>query len=246
MRISRLKPLGRTIAVRFRSLWRRRDPAARVESCVAGTRVQLHGNTSEDRHPEIFARAAELASRGRAPGRALRVLSFGCSTGQEAFSLATKYFGSDPEVRIIGLDVNAQAIEQARRHNPAPGRVEFFVSGDRELARHGPYDVIFAMSVLCVWPETALVEDISPYMTFEDFEKHLKNLDAHLRPGGHLVIYNASFCFTDSRVAEKYEPIEIDGSRDSGFVKKFDVRNRSRGENFTYPHVIFRKVAERD
>jgi len=237
-----LNSLIRNIRSRVRLLLQADKPVARHDSCVAGSRIQLYGNTSEDRYPEIFAKAVELATRDVDLSKPLRVLSFGCSTGQEAYSLEERYFSTDRDVKIIGLDINPDAVELAREHNRAPGRIEFFVSSDRELARHGPYDLIFAMSVLCVWPETAAVDDISPFMTFEQFEKHLKNLDAHLRPGGHLVIYNASFCFSDSRVAVNYEPILIEGQSDSGFVRKFDARNRSRGEDFTYPYVIFRKL----
>jgi hypothetical protein len=98
------------------------------------------------------------------------------------------------------------------------------------------------MSVLCIWPESEHVEDISPYMTFEKFETHLLNLDMNVKQGGYFVIYNASFCFTDSKIADSYEPIIIEGHEISGFVKKFNRNNHSMGDAFVYPYVIFKKI----
>ncbi len=58
---------------------------------------QAANNTRYDRYPEIF-RTARLAA-GPQP---LRILSFGCSTGEEPRTLAEKYFATS---QILGVDV---------------------------------------------------------------------------------------------------------------------------------------------
>ena len=56
------------------------------------------GTTSDDRYPNIFEQVRKLAG----DGTNVRILSFGCSTGEEVFSLR-QYFD---EARIVGLDIN--------------------------------------------------------------------------------------------------------------------------------------------
>jgi hypothetical protein len=64
--------------------------------------------TALDRYPEIFAAAAAAAPNAR------RILSFGCSTGEECVTLAN-YF---PNAQIVGTDINPVNLLKARRTNP--------------------------------------------------------------------------------------------------------------------------------
>lgn len=203
---------------------------------IADNTIQLHTNTHYDRYPEVFSTIAKLMTEH---SRHFKVLSFGCSTGEEVLALAEKYFAAP--TTIIGVDIESRVIDEARQKNTFPDRVHFFQSNDKVLSEHSPYDVIFAMSVLCAWPESKKLDDISAYITFSDFERHVANLDQFLSAGGYLVIYNASFCFTDSLLSNAYEPILIPNHQESGFVKKFDKHNKSLGKDFCYQYSIFKK-----
>ncbi|UQA62431.1 CheR family methyltransferase [Polyangium aurulentum] len=74
------------------------------------------GETTFMRHPEqleALRRMADARAIGE-PGRPLSIWSAGCSTGEEAYSLAAVLASHPGGVRVLGTDVNAQAIERAR------------------------------------------------------------------------------------------------------------------------------------
>src|SRR5579862_6418799 len=97
-----------------------------------------------------------------------KILSFGCSTGEEAYDLACNYF---PESSVIGLDVSAEVIKAAKKERSVDDRVLYDVGSPEVLDKYGPYDIIFAMSVLCRWPELADKRDASNLFPFEQFER---------------------------------------------------------------------------
>lgn len=224
----------------FFSKWKnrylRRKKKLQRGAGVADNTIQLRTNTENDRYPEIFTTASRLASTHSSD---FNVLSFGCSTGEEVLTLAEKYFVAP--TRIVGVDIDPYVIKEAQKKNTIPDRVQFFQSNDKVLSDHSPYKVVFAMSVLCAWPDSKDLDDISAHLTFSDFERHLLNLDQHLTAGGYLVIYNASFCFTDSPISNAYDPILVPNHKESGFVKKFDKNNKSLGTDYCYQYAIFQK-----
>jgi two-component system CheB/CheR fusion protein len=82
-----------------------------------------------------------VIQEARLEGREVRIWSAGCSTGEEAYSLAISVaeaaleLGQQPEVRIFGTDVDRAAIDFARRgvyppgalrNVPAPLRARYF------------------------------------------------------------------------------------------------------------------------
>lgn len=161
---------------------------------------QISTWTQYDRTPDIFRGVAEL-------GPARKILSFGCSTGEEVRTLRDKYF---PRSVIHGIDINAGIVTRNQRNNPDPD-IEYF---DNPIDLDDDYDVIFAMSVLCRWP------DGQEQYHFDTFQRALLSLDKRLKPGGLLVIYNAQYLIEESLLGEHYEPVQIDDN-DSGFVTKF-------------------------
>jgi chemotaxis protein methyltransferase CheR len=73
------------------------------------------GETYFFRHPEHFEHLEEAARRARASGRPFRsAWSVGCSTGEEAYSIAAVLQPLAPEVRVLGTDVSPAALERAR------------------------------------------------------------------------------------------------------------------------------------
>ncbi len=195
------------------------------------------GSTSLDRYPREFfvARSVLQHSGGKPP----RVLSFGCSTGEEAVSLLRLFGGGV----VVGLDTSAAAIKAARSRNTADGRITYDISSPESLRKYAPYDIIFAMSVLCAWPKSREVDDISTIFPFSRFEEVVRSLDSVLRPGGVLVLFNCNFEFLDTSVSRGYEIVLSNTNRNTGFVHRFSAGNR-KISGYSGNNVVFRKKAD--
>src|SRR5262249_33650455 len=115
------------------ALWLRfRKPRALFQVC---------NYTQPDRYPALF----RLARQQLGDGPELRLVSFGCSTGEEVFTLR-KYF---PTARIKGIDINPHNVRvchQRLAENPAPGLC-FEVADSVRGEAVASYDAIFCMAV---------------------------------------------------------------------------------------------------
>lgn len=202
---------------------------------------QLSHATQLDRYPAIFSGVAALAGNlaaAAADGR-LRILSFGCSTGEEPASLR----GYFPHARIYGADVSDDVLLTARRRW-AEQDIVFFRSTPDEVARHGPYGVVFAMSVLCRQRQTKHATNCAAIYPFGDFSALAGGLADVVAPGGYLVIYNSNYRFTDAPAAAGFEAVPLPGVEESGFVVKF-APDGARLDEQVFPHVAFRKSGPR-
>jgi len=199
-------------------------------------RIQTRGSTRHNRYPKTFA-AAERLARLTCPNGA-RILSFGCSTGEECVTLAGAYFAHHND-RVFGVDVDGAAVRIAQSGRPHD-RVRYFESGDVCLDVAGPFDVIFAMSVLCVWPETRDLVDISAIFPFERFVATCTELDQRLKVGGLLVIHNANYRLMQTPLKRRYQPVTV-RERDSALVHQFDSKGRRHERRSN--QRIFRKLA---
>lgn len=200
--------------------------------------------TKLDRYPEIFslaksyfeAQAEKRGSNGEGD-RPLRLLSFGCSTGEEAISLR-QYF---PEAEIVGVDISEWNLEQARQRVDDP-EIRFLFSNAENLEANGPYDAIFCMAVLLriahrmePAPSSA---DVYP---IEKFEEQVRELDAHLRPGGLLVIYHTNYHLRDTSLFERYEVLPGEFS-ERDLVPKYAPDHRLLDESDTRERLFVKKV----
>ena len=198
--------------------------------------VQLHTSTRADRHPAIF-RAASIAMP-----HAASVLSYGCSTGLEPRTLAERYF---PDARVVGLDVSAEALAQARLTNAdLAGRVTIAHSTRENLSALGPYDVVFAMNVLCRWPETRGLRDIGGLFPFAQFCEQVALLDSSLNQGGLLVIAGSSFEFLHTPTAGGYDLVADRRVVDLGGVKVFDRHGLEVPPHKTTACIYRKRTAE--
>ena len=177
-----------------------------------------------DRYPDIFSYITKLDTPKS------RILSFGCSTGEEIETLK-KYF---PESEVFGVDINQNCVSICK---------EKF--GDSYIRHYNDFvqdkdtfDIIFCMSVLCKWEDTEKIDDCSLIYPFSQFETAIEMLDSRLNLGGYLTIYNANFCMCDTSAYLKYAPVE--NICESGFVHKFDRFNKKIKEE--YPHALFNKI----
>jgi 2-polyprenyl-3-methyl-5-hydroxy-6-metoxy-1,4-benzoquinol methylase len=218
------------------SSWlRRRDSLQAIKRRYYRRYDQISNDTRQDRYPEVFAHASELLSYR--PSDKLRLLSFGCSTGEECFSLR-RYF---PSARIDGVDINRKNIRACKERNQ-DSRIRFDQS-ERNLLKSCPgYDAVFAMSVLCRWPQTELVDNSADVYPFSRFDETVRRLDPLIRPNGLLIICNANFRFSDTATSEHYKALRVPGLTNCGFVHLFSSDNRKlRDQN--YPYCVFKKLA---
>jgi trans-aconitate methyltransferase len=163
----------------------------------------------------------------------INTLSFGCSSGEECFS-QKEYFD---KYEVVGADICPMALEEAKKNNTNPN-ISFFQSTDKNISKNGPYDIIYCMSVLCRWPDSKGLEDITEVYKFSDFEKRLEFLHKNLNPQGCLVLYNTNFRFSDSVLYDQYDHLKLD-VENGGFVHKFDVNNKR--VHAPYKEIIFKK-----
>ncbi|MBB3979110.1 hypothetical protein GGQ64_004346 [Rhizobium azooxidifex] len=177
--------------------------AKRKHDCRDGAgahRAQHKMSTSYNRYPTIFRSSQAWAVNKYGPsmnGGALKILSFGCSDGSEVATLRA-YF---PSATIFGCDVDPIPYSKnvvARRAGI------YFDSTPETIAENGPFDLIFAHSVLCKHPVALSIQAEFP---FDQFEALVGPLHSSLIDGGLISIFNASYLFTDLGISEGYRPV---------------------------------------
>jgi two-component system CheB/CheR fusion protein len=165
------------------------------------------------RDPKVFSYLAErtlpeLIEAARRENRELRLWSAGCSTGEEAYSLAitvAEALGNEAlPVRIFATDVDAAAIAFARRglyppgalkSLPAPLRDRYFVRTDDgyEVVRRLRVAMIFGehdLGARAPFPRIDLVlcRNVLIYFTVPMQHVALETFAYSLRDGGRLVL----------------------------------------------------------
>jgi hypothetical protein len=175
-----------------------------------------------DRYPEIFKEVAEHAM----DDPKTQILSFGCSTGKECESLSDKYF---IQSKISGFDLHESIINNNIRSNTKP-RITYFSDSSKLIK----YDIVFVMSVLCIWPDETNVKGYS----FDMFTDSINSIDLLINVGGLLCIYNSKYAFTDTITFNNYEIVNTINTY-TGFVYKY-TKNNERISN--YPYFLFRKL----
>jgi SAM-dependent methyltransferase len=198
---------------------------------------QPYGTTSENRYPEIF----QLARDRLGDTVDLRLLSFGCATGEEAFALRRHF----PLATIVGLDINRYniAVCRSRLRRAKDSRMIFVQSASTAAEPDSNYDAIFAMAVfrhgdLNVTPPPPKCDH---RLHFAEFEQAVSDLARCLKPGGLLVLHHAMFRFSDTSVAAQFEPVISRNLFIEGPL--YDRNNCSLPINH-YPYVVFRKLPQ--
>ncbi|MDQ1079354.1 CheR family methyltransferase [Pseudoroseomonas cervicalis] len=167
--------------------------------------------------PQLLALAALAFPALAVPGRPLRILSAGCATGEEAWSLAALAAEAGLPARILGLDLCRPALARAASGWFEPGPPDplrevpeayrgHFPTGPDGAPRARPGDAVavgFARANLCALapvdpspgapPETSeqdiiLCRNVLIYLTQAAREAVLRGLCARLAPGGALLL----------------------------------------------------------
>jgi len=160
--------------------------------------------TARERYPdELAAVAAALAADGATEPR---VLSFGCSSGEELLTLHEHF----PDASITGIDINPAAVRAARRNVRRAGaqaRIDVLRAGDAEGRPAASYDVVLALAVFRHGDLNTAPGRCDDRIRFADFERTVAGLCRTVRPGGLFVIRHANFRFGDTAVAAGFEPV---------------------------------------
>ena len=208
------KPLGW-----LRSAWRFcSDPHYRAYLRLRYARpdelLQPNHYTEYDRYPTLFRAIAELPDLDP---RA-RILSFGCSTGEEVATLR-EYF---PRATIVGCDINTAALREAQ---PRYAERDVSFVTPETLTSAERFDAIFCMAVLqrraaCYGD----IQDCSRVFPFAVFAAQLERLDALVRPGGILIAHLTNFRVTDAPATSAYVPAGHDNGTGPALTPHDDVR----------------------
>jgi len=118
----------------------------------AGNLHQTTALTGMDRYPAIFSACREYFG----DKRDLKILSFGCSTGEEVLTLR-QYF---PSAFITGADINRRSLSVCRKRK-VDDRIAFVYSSRDAIRALGPFDAIFCMAVLQRTPHMIQAEGTS-------------------------------------------------------------------------------------
>lgn len=159
---------------RITSSWDKWEPSQYTPKPYASYKfesgyLQPNHMTRPERFPKIFDSAQRLKPKAK------RILSFGCSYGDEVAAIAKRF----PDAEIVGVDIDHSAVTTARRNVKLPN-----VSFHDELEGTGKYDIILCLMVLfCM--ETPVPKDT--------WTNVLKKLDKHLNYNGLLMIYTSDY-----------------------------------------------------
>ncbi len=185
---------------------------------------------------QVFADPILRALKERKTGsgdRTLRVLSAGCSTGEEVHTLAmiihdSGMFFWNWDVQVFGLDVDAAAVEKAKRglyfHNSfrsvSPAIMErHFVrqgvgaevkEGIRRLARVRRGNLVDPASYEGLAPlDAVFCRNVLIYFSDTATSKVVRLFHEALAPGGYLFLGHAESL---SRITDLFTPIRFQGA----------------------------------
>jgi SAM-dependent methyltransferase len=225
-----------------RRLWRlASDPAyrhvLRLNARPLRQAFQPFNETKADRYPRIFG----FVQRALGADSPVHILSFGCSTGEEVFSLR-RYF---PHALIKGIDVNPGniAICRKRRARTGDGRLSFEVAASTAAEAAASYDAIFCMAVLRHGDLGAPgVTRCDHLLRFADFAAAIEDFSRCLKPGGLLVVRHSNFRLCDAPAAADFETVLSLPYPKQVRPSIFGPDHRII-EGASYPDAVFRKKA---
>ena len=183
-----------------------------ITGLIFGNRYHQRSTfTIQNRYPFLFKACADYLSGVQNP----RILSFGCSTGDEVYSIG-EYI---PHAEIVGVDINLWCIRQCNKKNKNPS-YSFVHRFSKKFENAGDFDAIFCMAVFQrTENRTSNNNSTSQGYTFKQFEQEIVLIDAKLKQGGLMIIDQADFSFTDVVCSENYIPL-------NSFERNQMVRNR--------------------
>jgi 2-polyprenyl-3-methyl-5-hydroxy-6-metoxy-1,4-benzoquinol methylase len=199
---------------------------------------QYRSLTSMNRYPGIFAFLQKHLATVERP----RLLSFGCATGEEVFTLR-RYF---PRAELKGIDINAQNILACRAYlarNPDAG-ITFAQQDSAAGEEPESYDAILCLAVFQHQSlQDPAILSCERYIRFEAFEATLVGLARCLKTGGFLALRHMDFQFLDTACSAGFRAVHriMPGGASH---PRFDRHNR-RLSDAPDSDVVFQKMDTR-
>ncbi|MBP1638426.1 MAG: class SAM-dependent methyltransferase [Bacteroidetes bacterium] len=155
--------------------------------------------TAFNRYPSLFRACADYLNSIEHP----KILSFGCSTGEEVFSIG-QYL---PHATIMGIDINLWCLKQCwkRNHN---SNYTFAHRFSKEFEWASNFDAIFCLAVFQRTENRTNKNENRSVFLFEKFESDITLLDKKIKPNGLLIIDHSDFNFEETCVASAYKPLK--------------------------------------
>lgn len=161
--------------------------------------------TRLNRFPVLFSQCELVLKHITKP----QIISFGCSSGEEVFTLA-QYM---PCAKITGVDINKWCLKQCNKKST--NKNLFFINRiSQEYDRLNSVDAIFCLAVF-QRAENRINNfiKIDKGLTFQKFEEEMSILDKKLKVGGLLFIDHCDFSFEDTYIASNYISFEFENSK---------------------------------
>ena len=178
--------------------------------------------TAPNRYPLLFQACAEYLTTIHNP----KILSFGCSTGEEVQSISQYILGA----KVVGVDINKWCIRQCNRNNTNPD-AKFIHRVSQEFSLETGFDAIFCMALFQRTENRSNKSNrVAQGFVFEQFEREVTLLDGKLNPGGLMIIDHSDFSFTDVGCAAKYIPLDFKQNQLVRNRPLFDPNNQKIAE----------------
>ncbi|MBO3699065.1 trans-aconitate 2-methyltransferase [Roseivirga sp. E12] len=189
--------------------------------------------TLENRYPDLFSICQNYFNYRSE----LKILSFGCSTGEEVKTLSQVF----PKAEVVGVDINKRSLRKARK-NYENSKVSFLHSESMNFKNASYFNVIFCCAVFQKTDNRDQSNHESKYL-FSKFEKAITELDKKLNKGGLLVIDHSDFLFTDTSLFRNYEVLDAEGNRLKRNRPYYDSNNK-RVSSFTETNRVYIKISD--
>ena len=194
--------------------------------------------TSVDRYPWLFKFLGEQLSDQKAP----RVLSYGCATGEELFSLEAYL----PDAALVGIDINPRNITICNRKfakNGAKSDMQFRCAGSPAEEALESYDAILCLAVLRHGAlQDRLPDNCTPWIQFAAVDQMVTELARCVKPGGYLAIWHSHFRFADMSVAAEFRTV-LSHERSGRESTPFYGPDNRRLNGAEYCDAVFQKLA---
>ena len=187
--------------------------------------------TMPNRYPALFKIAQDYFA-GRSE---VKLLSFGCSTGEEAYSLR-EYL---PQALIVGTDISPYNLKRCLQKPNSP-KISFVHSLSEEFTNSGDFDAIFCLAVLQHTHNRSGVVKAVKY-TFAQFEAQCLLLDGKLKSGGLMFIDHSDFKFLDTSIRAKYFPLQVPNNKLLHNRPLFNTQNEMLSESHESYRVFLKK-----
>jgi 2-polyprenyl-3-methyl-5-hydroxy-6-metoxy-1,4-benzoquinol methylase len=210
----------------------------RVRKLSPDLLLQPSHYTSFDRYPWLFKFLGGKLSDQKAP----RVLSYGCATGEELFSLKAYL----PDATLVGIDINPRNIAICNRKSAKSGAksdMQFRCAGSPAGEASESYDAILCLAVLRHGAlQDHMPDDCAPWIDFAAVDQMVTELARCVKPGGYLAIWHSHFRFADMSVAAQFRPV-LSHKRSGRESTPFYGSDNRRLNGVDYSDAVFQKLA---